>query len=402
MAVFLSMIKSNVMTSPAMTDRLLPDYSLLLQPWKENSTETALDFTFLRMQNITKNCHITSNSSSYLPWRNDKQLLSYENVLQGEKIVNCILTPIICLFGIAANVLNCVVFYKQGLRHRIHFLLFSHSCTDLVFSVYIFLFFSDRFYLHFISQYVGYGDMASLLTNSGLHTLYGFTYASGFLSTYIAIERCLCIVWPFSADWLMRTKNVCVIVCVATASLVCAHYIAAERYKIVCVYDVQSDVLVYTFFPSDFYVKHSFLVNIMTGVLYGLGLPSIFIVVTIITTIITAVHLQSAAQWSQGARKQSAVMKEVFVTKMLISTSCLFIACKTPDILIRITPLFVPDFKIGGYFQNLFLTFVYIIMLTTGINASFNICIYFKMGSKYRQTLKSVCRQISLSLCKLS
>lgn len=47
-------------------------------------------------------------------------------------IVNATATPILFLFGFPANILNAIIFYRQGLRERINMCLFTLSLADLV------------------------------------------------------------------------------------------------------------------------------------------------------------------------------------------------------------------------------------------------------------------------------
>jgi hypothetical protein len=51
----------------------------------------------------------------------------------------------------------------------------------------------------------------------------------------------------------------------------------------------------YTTFPSDYYLTHKELVDVLNIVVFGLFLPSLFFAVTSLATAITAVKLKSAA-----------------------------------------------------------------------------------------------------------
>lgn len=219
----------------------------------ENATSNLLPNSTLNQSYIPQNCRLYTSDLGFLPWRNKNSLLSYEMLLLSGRILTGILTPLICMFGIPANIINCIVFYKLGLRQRINFLLFSHACTDLAFDLYSFVLFSESF----CSQFVGitlnfYGPLGTFMLNSGLNTLYGFAYASGFLSTLIACERCFCIVRPLMVTWFLQTNTVCVAVCVTITALVCLHYIPSERYKLLCVFDPTARIAVQTYYPSDF------------------------------------------------------------------------------------------------------------------------------------------------------
>lgn len=363
------------------------DFALTTQDYPTNlEMSKRTNFTILNT------CLFVQSNTSSLPWNDQHELMPYKTYLLYEQIMTAILVPIACLIGIPANFLNCIVFYQHGLQHRINVLLFSHSFTDLAFVSYIFAYMLDRFCFQLIGQYRNDGPIGVFMTNSGLHTFIGFSYASGFISTLIACERCLCIVKPFSVEGLLKTKTVCGLVCSATVILVSLHYILTERYKKVCVFDSTSKQFATIYFPSDFYARNTLLVNIMNGALYGFGLPFVYIVVTSVTTIITAFQLRTAVEWRlEEARTRKYSHKEVILTKMLISTSCLFIVCKSPDVIARIAPIIVPGLRVGGDLQNTFMAAIYLWMLVSVLNSAFNICIYYKMGSKFRRTARNLC-----------
>ena len=55
--------------------------------------------------------------------------------------------------------------------------------------------------------------------------------------------------------------------------------------------------------------------------------------------------------------------------------------------------LFVPDMTPGHRYQNMVLMLTWILEIATYINSSFNIFVYYSMGSKYRETVKELfCR----------
>ena len=55
--------------------------------------------------------------------------------------------------------------------------------------------------------------------------------------------------------------------------------------------------------------------------------------------------------------------------------------------------LFVPEMNTGRRYQNSYLTVLWFLEIFTYTNSSFNIFIYYSMGSKYRETIKALfCR----------
>ena len=55
--------------------------------------------------------------------------------------------------------------------------------------------------------------------------------------------------------------------------------------------------------------------------------------------------------------------------------------------------LFVPDMTPGHRYQNTVFMLTWILEIATYINSSFNIFVYYSMGSRYRETVKALfCR----------
>ena len=52
--------------------------------------------------------------------------------------------------------------------------------------------------------------------------------------------------------------------------------------------------------------------------------------------------------------------------------------------------LFVPEMNAGRRYQNTVLTVLWFLEITSYINCSFNIFIYYSMGSRYRETVKAL------------
>ena len=59
----------------------------------------------------------------------------------------------------------------------------------------------------------------------------------------------------------------------------------------------------------------------------------------------------------------------------------------------RLVLPFVPELNTGGRYQNTYLMIAWLLEMNSYINSSFNIFIYYSMGSKYRETMKALfCR----------
>ena len=336
-------------------------------------------------------CRVVSKEIENFPQDHPDNIITIETGVLGIKVFCGALMPPLAFSGLFVNVLNMLVFWKQGLRQRINFLLFCLSCADFVLLVHITMYSFNYFLSLLIGQFQLFGPVNEIIANKHLSILFAFVYVSGFISTMIALERYICISHPFIARKILKTKVAGVIVIVSAIILVGVHSVVTSKYRIRCEYYPKKGSTLKGYFPSNFYLENKFLVDVLNGVVYGLALPIFFLLVTTVTTVITAVKLRSAATWRRGQTSAAeADSKEVAVTRMLIAVSCVFIVCSIPTILFKVTPFFLPGFAVGGKNHNLVLLGLCFIHYFPAINSSINFYFYVKMGSRFRKELKSL------------
>ncbi|KAL8625224.1 hypothetical protein ACOMHN_029982 [Nucella lapillus] len=75
---------------------------------------------------------------------------------------------------------------------------------------------------------------------------------------------------------------------------------------------------------------------------------------------------------------------------MLVYNSVFFIICVFPIGLFRFILLFMPEMNAGRRNHNFFMTGLWLLNISSYINATFNFLIYYTMGSRYRKTLWSL------------
>ena len=63
---------------------------------------------------------------------------------------------------------------------------------------------------------------------------------------------------------------------------------------------------------------------------------------------------------------------------------CLFLAC------CRFSWRFVPEMNPGRHYHNFVMASIWVIDVLTYVNATFNILVYYAMGSRYRETFWSL------------
>ena len=54
------------------------------------------------------------DADNFVPWDNPDNIITFETFIAIENVLICYVNPLIFCIGVPANVLNCVVFLRQG------------------------------------------------------------------------------------------------------------------------------------------------------------------------------------------------------------------------------------------------------------------------------------------------
>ncbi|KAL8572433.1 hypothetical protein ACOMHN_000580 [Nucella lapillus] len=323
----------------------------------------------------------------FLPWNNSDNIVSLQTQVTTAQVRTNLLL-LLSLIGGPANVINMAVFVRQGLKDRVNLLLFSLSLADEVYMAVCVLHVAEEFVGQFRGV-VGLGPLYTLLVNVRLTALQAMCFVSFVLTAVIACERCYCVLRPLNYRTALRTRTVAVIIVVLFLVIPGVNFFLVSRFYISCVYDSGTGVAKMWYVATEFYLRHTDVIDYLESALFGLGLPVLSVVVVTAATIVTVWKLRQTVQWRlETAAALSA--KEVALTKMLIGTSVLLVACLSPVTLFHVVRLFLSQMGTGRRNENFFLTCLWIAQMCSYVNSSFNICVYFAMGSRYRETFWSL------------
>ncbi|XP_076445901.1 uncharacterized protein LOC143283541 [Babylonia areolata] len=325
----------------------------------------------------------------FIPWNNSDNIVSAET----ESIVMRIHhTVAVCLFliGGPGNVINMAVFYKQGISDRVNLCLFFLSLADELHLASMFFFFAEPFHLQFTMKEM-FGPFFTFIVNNRLLGLGGFTFVSNVLSAIIAIERCVCVISPLKVQTLMRARTMAAVIIAVFVVVISLYFLVMSRFHLQCLYDASSGTTLNTLVNGDFYSAHKELIDIVDATVFGVvGVPMVTAVVVTVTTLITVVRLRQVVTWRLDT-SSSLSAREVALTRMLVVVSGVFLACVVPMALTPFLWLLVPEMNSGRRYHNLYLTSAWISNMLTVINSTFNIFVYYPMGSRYRETLWTLC-----------
>lgn len=133
-------------------------------------------------------------------FRGTKKCDITEDIYQNISVIaGGFLTVFITTLGIPGNLMNCLIFFRQGLSSRMNLCLFFLSSVD--------------FTLHALTFPIGCLRMLSITEHyqKYLQFLFGTMCAlkstSLCYNTVISVERCLCVIFPMTATIRIKTRT---------------------------------------------------------------------------------------------------------------------------------------------------------------------------------------------------
>ena len=323
-----------------------------------------------------------------IPWDSPNNLVSFQTEYLFDRIKSAIIIPALFLVGFPANCINMAVFFKQGLKERINFCLFSLALVDLICLTEIFMINVERIYTQFTDG-ERMGPVQRYMVDNNVIGLYGFLYGSMFLYAIISVERCVCILFPLRAKTCISTKAIAFITVVGVLVLGFGRFAITAMYQVTCFYEMRTQRILWKLSLNDYYFRNKAVIRALDGVIYGFSLTVGCPVIVLIATIITTVRLTQVVRW-RSQTSSSLSNKETDVTKMLIALSIEFFVLSIPFVVLRIAPVFEPRMSSWGEFTNALYMLLGFSELCSYVSSTVNFCVYYFTGTKYRKTLRDL------------
>ncbi|KAK3737979.1 hypothetical protein RRG08_010027 [Elysia crispata] len=336
-----------------------------------------------------------SNSSS----SQSTQVMSYRVSVIFQVIFYCILGAAINLMGTITNVINIIVFCKQGFKESINVSLCGLAVSDL--GCLITLQWLNICFNPLFQQADLPFDPLQIEYISGGWPHVCFTRITGLITAYVTLERCLCITMPLKVKLIMTPK-------ITAAFVIGSHIVmfasTAPAYKVNLPHwewdPSRNKSILGLRFTSD-KVEIERLAHGLNNFFGYLAFVAIIVLTAILVT-----SLNSKTRWREqmtsagvsqkpGATSSSGQSgnataavgkKDRRVVKMVVVISSVFIACFCPVTIIFIAKIIWPSFGKFGAQENIYQAIISIAFMFETANSSVNIFIYLRLSTKYRET----------------
>lgn len=309
-----------------------------------------------------------------------KRMLSYFLMINCWGPGQCI-----AVLGLIVNVLNVIVFIKQGIRDSVNISLLGLTVSDLGSLMILILLnlcwapavtrLDLPFYPHQMMYFLFWGHVA-------------FTRVTTGTTAWIAFERCLCIVAPLEIKSFITPKRsllfIFALYVITMASIAPMFYTS----KFTWVFDSVTNKTMLSYIKITERNNVDDIVYVMNNIL-----PLLFFIFIVICTAVLVKTLHNNAKWRQqisSSKTEGISKRDTKVVKMVLIISVVFIICYAPGALFFILPLTNPQMKVAGSGKNFVIASFSIMLLLEGINASANFFIYISMSSKFKATFQQL------------
>nr|KAG5707816.1 hypothetical protein BaRGS_015976 [Batillaria attramentaria] len=175
---------------------------------------------------------------------------------------------------------------------------------------------------------------------------------------------------------------------VVTVNLLSLVY--ALKHQVTPVTDVITGRTRLVWTDTELYVQHKSLFDSMDFII----LPSIsflnFLVVATATSV-TVVKLTQAMKWRQNISSTAGDKRQMMLVKMLVTVSCIYITCSTPNVALAFARFLVSGFATNGRYRNIFYASHTVGNLIMMLNSSVNFFVYATQSSRFRRELLLLC-----------
>lgn len=303
-------------------------------------------------------------------------------------IVGMILSGIVSLFGIIANIINMTIYFKQGLKTTINISFYSMAISDLGSQVFQQLcnVYNNPLFVN-LDLPIVYIDF-QYITTAVIRMQ--FARITCLLTVYVTAERCFCIAFPLHVKQMLtlrRTTTVVVtiysVVIFSGAPVFCISYFEWNFYS-----TINKTLLGLVYRQNTETVAGAvYLIQALFGALS-------FIIILILTTVLIC-KLAQKNTWLKMAsadmnKSESVSKRDKATMRMVTVIASVLIICYSPSVMLFPVTILEPEFAIGGKYNNLFTILWTLAVLLENINSSVNIFFYYNMSTKYRKTFRKL------------
>lgn len=290
--------------------------------------------------------------------------------------------PAFCLVGIVTNIINIIVFRRQGFQETINISLFSLSISDII-SLVTLLMFTMGY-----NPFLVYSDLP-IISKEVFHFPWGWSHfvfvrISGLITVFVILERCLCITFPLKIKSMLNPWRVKMIIfsifVFAIISQFPAYFTMVFKWK---------------FLPeqnrSMLGITRTENTSAIMSYIYGLQpfYPVFSFTFALVCSYILVHRIRKQSKWRSTASVSSnvdkATTRDQQIVKMVMVVAIIFIIGYFPSLILFIVMCIDPQMNKGMKHENSFILCLSVSQIFDSVNSTVNILAYYKTNSSYRR-----------------
>ncbi|XP_059139394.1 allatostatin-A receptor-like [Physella acuta] len=293
------------------------------------------------------------------------------------------LIEIFAAFGLGTNVVNIIVFTRQGFQETVNITLVALGVGNMGALFYAMGFFMlSPWFLHAGLPFLQIDFLTVVVSYP--HTY--FIRVCGFINAFSSFSRCMCVVFPLRFKsiiskpvvWAFNTG-------VFVVCLLCiVHAFFLTYFDDVFVPSRNKTIIASRYRFSPEILKIWYLVS-------DLAVPISYYIIIVVSNIAIVLKLKVKAEWRKSTAtkylpENQISQKDKKVTRMLIMISMVFAICQTPIIMIYTASALERELTFRGKYSNVLILNSSFVILFDVIFGSVDIFIYYNMSTKFRNT----------------
>ena len=304
------------------------------------------------------------------------------------------------IFGMTGNILILTTYVKIGLSESINISYFALGISDIL--CIIFITWNAICYIPaFANSDIPFNSRQFVIPTSGRPSI-AFLKTTVWITAYISIERCLCVVFPMKIKTIVKPRRTVVIIVLIFILIVLPLLsIAYYTYEFNIRFDYAKNRTLVAVKLKESSLSAS--LTYFDRTYKAVFLNAIPFVIILVCAVILAISLNRNASWrlkhsSEGTkttggnfpndnRPQRKYAKDTRVAMSVLAIAVTFLCVGTYSTLRFIVALCWPNFHPAKGYTNLYAACARLEVLLSLANSSINFIIYYKMGKKFRETV---------------
>ncbi|GFO27099.1 peptide receptor gpcr [Plakobranchus ocellatus] len=313
-------------------------------------------------------------------------------------------SQIINTCAIIANGLSIAVFVKLGFSEPSNISLTALAVCDFSLAV-LYTWNNLCFWLTYHNFRLPFHSANVSFLTGGAQLAYLSTTIA-WITAFISLERCLCILLPLKVRRLITPRGTFVAMLIIILLTFCPSLFTYIRYKFVWAFNPYQNRTILNTTPVN--SEFAILLEKISIAICGVIQPLLAFSIVLTCSVRLIVQLRKISCWrmsvtsaksrrvqpeenlaaSSPAAGVRISQKEKRLVRMVVAIATIFNVSYVPTCIGLLCYVVFDEFNLFGVYRRLFLVSGYIISWGQSISGSVNILIYYKMASKFRSVFR--------------